>query len=746
MADTDTQPEGLTSEELAKLLASAGVTELDLGGDADKKKPAKKDDKYAGGNAATGALRSLGQGVLLGFADEAMAGLRSMTGKETYAEAVKDEREKLKAFRKAHPVISTTAEIAGGFVTPGVGLVTGAIRPAATTLGRMAQGGMYGSGFGAIAGAGAGDEDRWGGAKHGAGLGLLIGPAMPLAGQAITRGVDMFADAAAPTLARMGARINRGRTGTPDEAAADAIMVQDLRSQNRTPAQVRQMFTDADDAARVHSSGQPADIPLMLADDPSLVRTAGSAARASRDAGARAEATMRVRQTGETPSDAQMARYADDAGLPHRNPLSEAAGDYELRMRQPAGQHERIIHSNLRKSFQLMDKQAHGFADNAYETEQALVKAMKKASDKNYGDARAAFQGYDLTPNVQTYMEALAAAAKTAPRSEATLIRNFARQFTTGEGGWVNTLDGVDQAKRQVDRIIEKMINAGDKTGVRQMNELKKAFLAQIDNIKDANGVEIGKLYAKAREFHYLESQKINAIEWGRKAGRGESNATAAEFDAFEPALKKFARLGLLEGMEMASADKRRANDLTQLFQTNRMQALLRKTIARTDNANGVFANRPERFGQQIGYEQTMVGTSNKVLGNSKTAERLSDDQRLTRQTLSQVFNQFRSGNIGLTQLGLEFFSAGLNRFFGMRESHATELGRRMFTADRAEIERIIQRLEARWGVDRVEAFANYMRHSTLGSAAATSNLIARTAAEGNERQRAQGMGLLQAR
>jgi hypothetical protein len=720
----DAQPVGMTSEELARLLASAGVTEVNLGGGEEADKKPKVKDRYAGGNAVSGAARSLGQGVLLGFADEAMAALRSATGKETYAEAVKDEREKLKAFRKAHPVISFGAEMAGGFATPGLGLATGLLRPAATGLGRMAQGATIGSGLGAVAGAGAGDEDRWAGAKQGAGLGLLVGAAAPMAGQAIAAGANRVTD--------------------PDVAGADHALIRDLRDAGYTPARVRQFFAEADEAARVHSTGQPADLPLMLADHPALQRTAGSAVRASRETGNRAEAVFGARQTGITPDDARMAQMADEGGITHRNPLAPL--DPEARLRAPAGQHERFIHSNLRKTYQLIDKQHSGFADNAYQTEQTLVKALKEASDKNYGAARTAFQGYDFTNDIENYMAALAKSADDLPLNQARLVRNFARQFTTGNGGWVNTLDGLDNAKRQVDRIIEKMINAGDKTGVRQMTDLKNAFLAKIDDIKDGNGVEIGKLYQKARNFHYTESQKQNAIEWGRNAVRGESNATAEEFAAFDPALKKFARLGILEGLERMSMDKRRANDITQIFQTNRMQSLMRETIERSDNAGAVFANRPERFGRQTGYEQRMVSTSNKVLGNSKTAERLSDDDRLKRQTLSTMFERFRSGNLGAVPMVMEAVSAGLNRFFGMNEGVAREIGRRLLTARRDEIDRIIARLEARWGVDRVGAFTRYLEGTTLGSAATLPPSVARTAAENRERNNAQGLGLLPAR
>src|SRR5262249_13012508 len=140
---------------------------------------------------------------------------------------------------------------------------------------------------------------------------------------------------------------------------------------------------------------------------------------------------------------------------------------------------------------------------------------------------------------------------------------------------------------------------------------------------------------------------------------------------------------GILEGITNETGPKRRAQDLTNLFETNRMQNLLRETIPRSDKSTATYATPPEKFGNNIANEKAMIGTRDKVLGNSATAGRIAEDERLTRQTLSQMFNSFKHGGIGVVPLALEAVSAGLTKIFGFREDVAQELGRRLFTADR---------------------------------------------------------------
>jgi GH24 family phage-related lysozyme (muramidase) len=83
-----------TSEELASLKDETG--------------------EYSTGQQAKDLARTVAQGATLGFSDEAIALARSILGKKTYQETVKEEREALEKYSKEHPYIATGAEIVGG--------------------------------------------------------------------------------------------------------------------------------------------------------------------------------------------------------------------------------------------------------------------------------------------------------------------------------------------------------------------------------------------------------------------------------------------------------------------------------------------------------------------------------------------------------------------------------------------------------------------------------------------------------
>jgi hypothetical protein len=652
----------------------------------------------------------------MGWGDEAMAKLRSFAG-EDYDAALKDERAKVAAFRKEHPKTALAAEIGGGFLTPGLGLVTGAMKPAASVLGRIAQGTTLGSGIGALAGAGAADEDRLGGAKQGAAFGAVVGPAAPAIGKLATTAVDRGAEMLGPTFARLGARLP-GSKSTPAEAAADVIMKREMQAGNLTPQLLRDELAKAD-RARTFNGGvgvanaSEAQSPLGLVDlSPTLQKLGGSVARASPNAGARAEAFIGTRQTGIEPATDAGRAFATEGGLEFRNPLSVPPKNAVLDV--PAGQHERL-RGGLQRAYQLADTRYHGFAENAYRTEQDLLKALKAKADALYGDFRTAQAGYDVRPDIMPAVNKWTNALADAQVTEGSLIRKALRQFTTDGKEWVKTADGVDKGKRAIDGMIAGAQQSGNANAVRILKGVQEDFVKAVDGIQTN---DIGKKWQAAREYFSGEKQRQEAIEWGRNALKADSNASADQFAAFPKDQKKLARLGILESLTTAAGPKKRAADLTQVLDTNRAQDLLRETIPRAGGA-GPYSVQPERFGNYIANEKAMIGTRDKVLGNSATAGRLMDDERLTRQTLSQMFDRFKQGGVGLVPMALEAASVGLSKVFGFREDVAQEIGRRLFTANPAQREAIIQRLEAKWGSDKVGTFTHLLNQATTASSVA---------------------------
>ena len=134
-------------------------------------------------------LRSAGQGLTFGFADEIEAAARSAFTDETYSDAVADARRKLEGFRESNPWGAGLSEVAGGLFTGGVGGARAVGAMGLRNAPRLAQlagvgaleGGLYGLG------AGEGAADSLGGATKGTVGGAILGAGV---GRPIEKGLE----------------------------------------------------------------------------------------------------------------------------------------------------------------------------------------------------------------------------------------------------------------------------------------------------------------------------------------------------------------------------------------------------------------------------------------------------------------------------------------------------------------------------------------------------------------------------
>jgi DNA replication initiation complex subunit (GINS family) len=700
----------------------AGVGASPWENDAPTKK--RPDQSYTAGLARAG----IGQGTLFGLGDEGMALIRAL-GDETYSDALKDERAKVESFREENPGTALAAELAGSFVTPGLGLATGALRAGAnaTRLAKIGQGVKVGAGFGAAYGAASSEGgdgtildqayNRGKGALAGGILGAGLGGALPIATGAIGGAARKVADFASPAVARYTNGV---------DAAADTVMAQRLREAGDVPQAMRDQLAEAQRVGTFYGGGRSASVtetPLALADvSPSMQKLAGSASRSSGEANARAEAFIGTRQTGVTPKNESAVRFADEGGIAHRNPLGPLSKDAA-----PAGQYERVKDA-LTRSMTLEDKDFHKFGQNAYRTEQAMMASLKSEADKLYGEARKAAQNFNVQPVIRPVVEKYASAVLDMPIGEATLVKRALRQFTTGNGQLVTSLDGFDKAKRVVDGLIGRARTSGDKNAERVLTGIKNDMIAAVDA---APGY--GDKYKAARNYYSSQMEMKDAIDLGRQAFKENSDVVADQFGGLTEGQQKLFRLGLIESFEANIGRKKRTNDVTQIFETPRVQDLLRVVVPRTETATGrvkkgaVYADRPERLADLVGNEKTMVKSNNKILGNSATAERLADDAKFTRQGLGQMITNLRSSG-GVTGVILEATATGLNKIFGMREDVAAEVGRRLFTAKPDDIERILQRLE-KASPQKAARFYEFLSHASAATGAAVAGQTGQAAA-----------------
>lgn len=160
-----------------------------------------------------GTLRSLvGQGMMLGFGDEATAFVKSLIEGTRFEDEFKTKTEELEKFREESPILATGGEIAGALALPIGGAAGGA-----TLAARAARGAGIGAGVGGTFGVGTGRdaEERIAGGISGATLGAGLGAAAPAIVEGAVRGAR-----AVGRSAREGRIANTFRGATDPQAEA----------------------------------------------------------------------------------------------------------------------------------------------------------------------------------------------------------------------------------------------------------------------------------------------------------------------------------------------------------------------------------------------------------------------------------------------------------------------------------------------------------------------------------------------
>lgn len=205
-----------------------------------------------------GAARAfLGQGLGMGWGDEAEAFFRSRLGDEKYEDALQKIRQEYAQYSKEAPIASTVAEFGGG-MAPALGMMllpgaqaAGAAQAQRTTAGTLARLAGLGAATGAVSGAGSAVEgDRLSGGVSGATLGTAIGLGTPIALRSATGFGSWLRDRLAPSEAAIASRAGEKLSGA-------------MKESNLTPQQIEQMMVK-DRAMGVPST--VANVDYALAD------------------------------------------------------------------------------------------------------------------------------------------------------------------------------------------------------------------------------------------------------------------------------------------------------------------------------------------------------------------------------------------------------------------------------------------------------------------------------------------------
>jgi len=205
-----------------------------------------------------GAARAfLGQGLGMGWGDEAEAFFRSRLGDEKYEDALQKIRQEYAQYSKEAPIASTVAEFGGG-MAPALGMMflpgaqgAAAAQAQRTTAGTLARLAGLGAATGAVSGAGSAVEgDRLSGGAAGGILGGAIGLGTPIALRSAKGAGSWLRDRLAPSAAVIASRAGEKLSGA-------------MKESNLTPQQIEQMMV------RDRAMGVPstvANVDYALAD------------------------------------------------------------------------------------------------------------------------------------------------------------------------------------------------------------------------------------------------------------------------------------------------------------------------------------------------------------------------------------------------------------------------------------------------------------------------------------------------
>ncbi|WP_160153944.1 hypothetical protein [Microbulbifer sp. ALW1] len=132
-----------------------------------------------------GAVRSGLQGLTFGLSDEIAAGITAPFVDESYSDIQKGFDQEQRQFAEKNPVLSTTAELAGGLATGGAGLAkSGATMAGRSPLARALAATATGAAEGGVYGAGTSQQgERLQGGLEGAAFGAAAAPVAGVAGK-----------------------------------------------------------------------------------------------------------------------------------------------------------------------------------------------------------------------------------------------------------------------------------------------------------------------------------------------------------------------------------------------------------------------------------------------------------------------------------------------------------------------------------------------------------------------------------
>lgn len=592
----------------------------------------------------------------------------------TYDQSLERMRARNRKAERDYPIQDTVGQVAAGVATGGP--LLSRIAPAATAVGRVGQGMLVGGSIGAIEGFGKGEggvDQRLSSAGEGAAVGTLIGGALPVAASVVSRAYGAASDAFGPAITRL-------RDGP--EAAADRILANRMARAGTSPAEVRlDLQRGQAQSARLGPNSQ-AELPEAIADtSDAMQRLAGSLYRTGGEAGSFVRDTLTARQRGPV------------------NPYAPQPGE-------PTGQRGRIMDATER-ALQIRT------SGSALQTERQITADQALQGRQLYAQAFQQQQPFDIQPVLDGF--AVNAMQYPAPfQAQLTRALNLFRNNGSARFNPNGNLQAFDNAKKALDDMIERAQRAGSGNLTRELTTLKNDLLGAVH----VNGSNPG--YQAARSAWGSAAENREAIDLGRAALREGSEISAELYRNLTQGQQQLFRIGFLESLRNAMGTKKPGSDVTQLFQQARVQELMGEIIPRS-RGSGVFANRPERYGDLMRREGRMNQTNNVAMGNSATSMRQQDDMGFAGDALQSMWSRFRQSP-SLFNMGVEAVGTGIQKVFGYRQDVALAMAQRLLETNPEQRNQILRRLAQRGGPDRFARFADAIDRSSVSLVGATAS------------------------
>jgi hypothetical protein len=604
---------------------------------------------------SAGYMRALvGQGLGMGWGDEAEAWLRSKALGTNYDEEVRKIRQGYAEFSRRNPVASTITEFAGGALptaalmaaTPFTG---GAAAPAAaaagarsaSTLGQLAAryGRNIGAGAatGAVTGAGVADEgDRLGEAGVGAIIGGGVGAALPAAvqgGRAAVNFASSRLSDAEPIIDRFAAeRINAAlaRTGMTPAEAGDVV---------------------AADRAR--------GIPSTLANvDPKMA-----------------------------------------AALERVAPRSEATERRVVEALEP-----QVEGSRYRGTVQVQQRLGAG---NLFDDEEAITRDLRTRADQNY---RAAYATGDVNdaaiaqiinePAVQNAYRDAAQIASADAQAARTNAARFGTPFSPDDyairpPGQTPDVRTIDYLKRALDGRVSSLYAARESTSNAEANSIKIIRNNLRDRTKEvvpeyrealnryAGDVEVRDALRNGFEnFNKLNREEIERLFNRPPSAGGFSDA---EKDAFVTGVNRYLYARIMQPSDITSrGTASNLNTVGNLINSPEMAKKLRPLFD-SDSHFDMFRAALEREGQL--FEQGSRVLQSAVRGGAMRAAGDIDENSAVGQALAQAM----SGNFRQT---LTNFAASAARNSTLNEKMADRIAQMLLSSKPDEVAAAVRVLE----------------------------------------------------